>query len=844
MSLRTLFYFYGWRVRAHPLQELLAGAGIAIGVALLFAVQVANTSITGSVEQLIHAITGHAQLEVTARDEQGFDERLVNAVRKVPGVMTAAPSVERRAVVRGPHGQEAIELIGVDLSLAGLGGSATRQFGPGRLKIPRDGILIPDRLSEVTGVDPGEYLTLAIGGQAQRVRVASTLNHAQIGSLTGSSVAIAPLDFTQRLAGMRGRISRILIRARPDDLPIVRTAMTALAGERLDVGPADSTVRRLKSATAPDDQSTALFSAISAMIGVLFAFNAMLLTMPDRRAFVAELRTQGFTPRQVVGVLTFQALVLGVAASVAGLLLGDLLSRTVFHQVPTYLAFTFPIGTQRVVPIGTIALAFGAGIAASLLAACRPLADIYTRRPLDAVYDERGDLGEGINAGLRLGMLLGAVAILVLVTLLAILVPRATIVGVMVLAIALLLVIPAAFATGVPVVERLARRFKRNMLLVAVMGARSAMTRSIAVAAIAALAVFGSIAIGGARNDLVQGLEAGFDDHVGTADIWITTVGKSLTTDPFHLNPRELARLRSAPEFRAVRVYQGGMLDIRDRRVWVIARPLDDPRILPPTQIVEGDLQLAEQRLREDGWAAVSRTIADDRGLHVGESFSFPTPTGPMRLRLAATVTNLGWGSGAVVINTRDYRRHWDMFDPSAIEIDLAPGVTNAAGKQAVAGALDPGHALDVQTAHELDGEFTSLLQEGLTRLGQISALLVIAAALALAAAMSAAIWQRRQRLATHKVQGFKESQLRRILLLEAILVLTVGCAIGAVAGAFAHLLGNRWLELTTGFPASFSLQGMQALTTLVSIMGGAAAIVAVAGYFAARVPPGASFRE
>jgi putative ABC transport system permease protein len=844
LSLRTLFYFYGWRVRAHPLQELLAGAGIAIGVALLFAVQVANTSITGSVEQLIHAITGRAQLELTARDEQGFDQRLVSAVRAVPGVTTAAPSLERRAVVRGPRGQEAIELIGVDLSLAGLGGTATRQFGPGRLKIPHDGILIPDRLSQVTGVGPGEYLTLAIGGRARRVRVASTLNHAQIGSLTGSSVAIAPLAFTQQLAGMAGHISRLFIRANDHDLPIVHTALTALAGKRLDVDPADSTVRRLQSATTPDDQSTALFSAISAMIGVLFAFNAMLLTMPDRRAFVSELRMQGFTPLQVVMVLTFQALVVGVAASVAGLLLGDLLSRTVFHQVPTYLAFTFPIGTQRVVPAQTIALAFGAGIAASLLAASRPLADVFSRRPLDAVYDERGDLGEGINAGLRMGMLLSAVAILVLVTLLVAVAPRATIIGVMVLAVALLLVIPAAFATGVPIVEGLARRLRRNLLLVAVMGARSAMTRSIAVAAIAALAVFGSIAIGGARDDLVHGLEAGFADHVGTADIWITTAGKSLTTDPFHLSARELARLRHAPEFNAVRVYQGGMLDIRDRRVWVIARPPDDPRIVPPTQIVQGDLGLAQRHLRERGWAAVSRTIADDRGLRVGQPFSFPTPTGPMRLRLAATVTNLGWGSGAVIINTRDYRRYWKTNDPSAIEIGLAPHVTAAAGKRAVERALDRGHALDIQTAKELDGEFTSLLQEGLTRLGQISALLVIAAALALAAALSAAIWQRRQRLATYKVQGFKEAQLRRILLLEAILVLAVGCTLGTAAGVFAHLLGNRWLELTTGFPASFSLQGMQALTTLASIMCGAAAIVAVASFFAARVPPGASFRE
>jgi putative ABC transport system permease protein len=844
MSLRTLFYLYGWRLRAHPFQELLAGAGIAIGVSLLFAVQVANHSITGSVEQLIHGITGQAQLELAARDEQGFDARLVRAVRAVPGVETAAPSLERRAIVVGPRGREAIELIGVDASLPGLGGSATRDFGPGGLTIQRAGILIPDRLARVTGTSSGGSIGLELGGRAHRVPIAATLSAAQIGSLTGSSVAVAPLAFAQRLTGMPGRVSRIFVHAQPDRVDDVRAALERIGGGRLNVGPADSMVRRLRSATVPDDQSTTLFSAISAMIGALFAFNAMLLTMPDRRAFIAELRVQGFTPPQVVAVLGFQALVLGVLASLGGLVLGDVLSRTVFHSLPTYLAFTFPIGTQRIVPASVLAISFAAGLAAALLAASRPLFDLFQRRPLDAVHEERGELGEGIDARLRGRLLVAGVAILAVVTISVTLVPRTTIAGVTALALALLLVIPAAFAALAPLLDRAARRLRRNMLLVAVMGARSAMTRSIAVAAIASLAVFGSVAIGGARDDLVHGLKRGFADHVGTADLWITTTGQSLTTDPFRLTPRELARLRSAPEIAAVRRYQGGMLDLHDRRVWLVARPPSDREIVPSSQVVDGALAPAQRRLHEQGWATVSQTIADDMHLRIGAPFALPTPNGTLHLRLAATTTNLGWGSGAIVVNTRDYARGWPSADASAIEIDLAAGASTAAGRAAVRRALGPGRALDVQSAQQLDEEFTSFLQGGLTRLTQISTLLVIAAALALAAAMSAAIWQRRQRLATYKVQGFREAQLRRVVLLEALIVLALGCVLGTVAGVYGHLLGNRWLALTTGFPASFSLEGVQALTTLGTLGLVAVAIVGVAGSIAVRVPPAASFRE
>src|SRR5215218_1222990 len=846
MSPRTLLYLYGWRLRAHPFQELLAGAGIAIGVALLFAVQVANTSVTGSVEQLLHAITGKAQLELAARDDQGLDARMLEIVRGVPGVVTAAPTVEHRGVVAGPSGSEAVELIGVDPSLAALDGQATREFGRGGLSIPERSVLIPDRLSRVTGVEPGDLVTLNMAGRPHRVRVAALLDESEIGSLTGSSVVVAPLAFAQELAGSPGRLSRILIRATPDRVAKVRAFVAAIVGGRMNVETADSTVRRLESASAPNNQSTALFSAISAMIGVLFAFNAMLLTMPDRRAFIAELRMQGFTARQIVAVLGFQAFLLGAAASLAGLVLGDVLSRSVFHAVPTYLAFTFPIGTQRVVPLHTIALAFGSGLLASLLAASRPLADVFSRRSLDGVFEERGELGEGIDASLRRRMLAGALAI-VLATVVAVwIAPAMTIVGVMALGVAVLLTIPAAFASGMPLVDRLARRFRRNLLLVAVMGARSAMTRSVAVAAIAALAVFGSVAINGARGDLVRGLGTGFADQARTADVWVTTVGRSLTTDGFPLDARAVSRLRRAPEVQSVRLYRGGMLDISgpDRRVWVVARPTSDPHIVPPSQVVTGDPALAQRRLHEGGWVAVSRTIADKRGQRIGDTFDVPTPSGSARLRLAATVTNLGWGSGAIILNTRDYRRYWKNDAVVAVGVELAPNVSETAGRRAVVAALGPGRRFDVETAQQFEHEFNSLLQDGLTRLNQISVLPVIAATLALAAAMSASLWQRRPRLAAQKVQGFKDSQLRRTVLFETVLVILIGCIVGALGGAGGHLLGNRWLELTTGFPAPYSLQADETLTALAMILGGVALIVAAVGAFAVRVPPGASFGE
>ena len=843
MSARTLLYLYGWRLRAHPFQELLAGAGIAIGVALLFAVQVANHSITGSVEQLVRGITGEAQLELAGRDEQGLDERLLLAVRAIPGVRAAAPTVERRALVEGPRGTSSLTLMGVDASLATLGGSITRSFVPGGLLLPRSGLLLADGVARAIGVRTAGAVTLRTTGRAYRTRVVSTLGEDQIGSLTESGVAVGPLAWVQGLVGAPQRISRIFVRADPGREAHVEQQLERISAGRFSVGPADSTIRRLEGVTAPDAQSTALFSAISATVGLLFAFNAMLLTLPERRRFVVELRTQGFTTLQVVVTLVFQAVLLGLVASGAGLLVGDLLSRHLFGSIPTYLSFTFPIGTQRIVPPSAVLIAIAAGVLASVLAASRSFADLHGRRALDAVYEEQGDVGESFDTSLRRRLLVAAALFGALAAVLAIAVPVATMVAVAALAAALLCVVPTAFVVSMRWLDVLARRLKRNMLVVALIGARSTMTRSVAVAAIAAIAVFGTITLRGARDDLINGLFAGYADHLATADVWVTSAGRSLTTDSFQVEPAALTRLRRDPAIASVRLYQGGMYDIGNRRIWVIARPRGDHRIVPASQLLDGDLRQADARLHGSGWIALSTALAKHYGVGVGDPFTLPTPSGPHRFRVAAVTTNLSWGPGALIVNTDDYRRAWGSTAPSALEVDTRAGVTPAAGRRAVEQVLGAGRGYDIQTTDQLDREFRGVLVEGLSRLSQISTLMLVSAALALSAALSASIWHRRRRLAAYKVQGFNERQLRRILLLEALTVVSLGAALGAIAGVLGHFLCNRWLELTTGFPAPFSLQLDVTLASAGPVILAAMAFVAVPGYLATRVAPRLGFQ-
>src|SRR6185312_6410261 len=280
-------WLYWLRLRKWPISEALAGIGIATGVALFFAVLVANSSVTGSVEQLVHGITGDSKYALVARDQQGFPEGFAQVVQADRDVRAAAPLVVERASVGGPAGSSTVELVGVTADFASLSGKLVRSFGGLYGVRLANSLLLPEPIARRLGVGPSDPVQLHLFGRAITARVAAVVGKQQIGALADSPVVVGPLRFVQSLSGLRGRVTHVLVAPRPGRDAAVKTALTRIAADRLDVVPSDNEARLVKQAAAPNEQSTGMFAAISMVVGILFAFNAMLLTAPERRRIIA-----------------------------------------------------------------------------------------------------------------------------------------------------------------------------------------------------------------------------------------------------------------------------------------------------------------------------------------------------------------------------------------------------------------------------------------------------------------------------------------------------------------------------------------------------------------------------
>jgi putative ABC transport system permease protein len=837
----NVLHLYRVRLRARLLQELFAVVGIAAGVALLFASQVASSSLSSSVAQLSHGIVGNATLQLIARDAGGFEEGLVRQVRALPGVRVAAPLLEGSANASGPRGHESVELVGADGSLSALGGTLVHhtQLSP---VAGIGAIVLPAPLARKLGVTKfGQEATLELDGRVAQAPLYEQLGARQIGPLISSPIAIAPLAFAQEMTGLSGRVSRVLVEPAPGREAQVRAGLERLAAGRLNVEPASYDEKLFARAAAATNQSTALFAVISALVGFLFAFNAMLLTIPQRRRLIADLRRDGYPPRTVIGVLMFDAVVLGVLACVLGLVLGEELSIHLFHSNPGYLSSAFAVGSQRVVSAQSVGVAVVGGMLAASVAVLSPFKDIVSRQPLAAITEKAGS-GAG-GGGRWLGLvgfvcLAGATAILLAA-------PKAAVLGMVFLVAALLLLLPIPLAATLTLVRRLAPSITSAVPHVAVMELRAGRARAVAIAATGAVAVFGSVAIEAAHGDLLHGLENAAHDMNAFTDVWVSPAGSYnlLKTTPFA--PTQQAALARLPGVSAVRLYRGGLLDIGERRVWVIAPPRAATPLLPASQIVEGDVARAEAQVRAGGWAVVSQAIANEHHLRPGSLFALPTPV-PSTFRVAAVGTNIGWAPGAIIMNATDFARAWGSADASAYNVLLAPGVSQAQGRREIEHALGPptSSGLAVETAEQHAGQQRALSRQGLERLTQIATLILIAAVLAMAAAMGNMVWQRRPRLAKLKLEGFPRAELWRTILLESLLLLGVGCLSGAVFGLYGQQLLDRALANVINFPVVYSFGALVAVTSLALVTAAAVAIVAIPGYLAAGVSPAVALQD
>jgi putative ABC transport system permease protein len=247
------------------------------------------------------------------------------------------------------------------------------------------------------------------------------------------------------------------------------------------------------------------------------------------------------------------------------------------------------------------------------------------------------------------------------------------------------------------------------------------------------------------------------------------------------------------------------------------------------------------------GWIVLSRQIASEHHLKVGAIVRLPTPTGLVALRLAGASTNFGWPTGVIFMSTTDYTKAFATSAITTLGVNLKSYTTiNNINKykDEIERQLGPKSGLEVITPSTRAARIEASGSEGLGQLSEIATLLLAATIVAMVAALGSSIWQQRASLAALRIEGTRPAQLRRLLAVEALVMLGAGCLTGALAGVYGQLIIDGYLKHVTGFPVASLVTAGRPVEIFILVVIVVLALAAIPGWLASRVRPTLAFAE
>ncbi len=393
------------------LRTALTAIAIVLGVAMISGTFVLTDSIDKAFDGIFNEVYAGTDASITGKtafdlSDGGsstappFDESLLKTVEGLDSVSSAIGGVASQST----------QLIGDDGKAIVFGGAPNLGFSvdPSKPEFNTlqlesgswpgdDEVVIDVSTASKKGLEVGDEIGVQSEGPIERVRISGLVRFGGADSIGGATLAGFDLPTAQRLFDKEGKLDQIRVAAAQGVTP------EQLVADIEPILPAGTQVKTSTEQARDDAEGTNQF--ISFLRGFLLAFggialfvgsfviaNSLSITIAQRTREFATLRTLGASRRQVLRSIILEALVVGVTASVVGVVLGLALAKGLFGLFDA-VGFTLPNSGLLFEP-RTAVIGIVTGVLVTLLASLRP-AIRATRVPPIAAVREGAELPEG-----------------------------------------------------------------------------------------------------------------------------------------------------------------------------------------------------------------------------------------------------------------------------------------------------------------------------------------------------------------------------------------------------------------------------------------------------------------
>ncbi len=356
--------------------------GIALGVAALIIVLSVMNGFQKEVRDRMLSVVSHIEIFAPGGAALPNVARTMAEARQNPQVVGVAPFVAAQALLARGEDMKGALVRGIDpahegevTDLAAASAQTLAQLVPGEFRV-----VLGVELARSLGVQVGDAVTLiAPAGQVTPAGVVPRLKQMTVAGTFDSghyeydsALVMLHHEDAQRIFRLEGPTG---IRLKLHDLHQARSVAQALAATISgELWIRDWTQQNRTWFAAVQMEKRMMFIILTLIVAVA-AFNlvsTLVMSVQDKRADIAILRTLGSSPRSIMGIFVVQGAMVGVIGTLAGLLLGlgiafnidvivpaiERLLNASFLPKDIYLISKMPSNPQAgdIVPIGLISL--------------------------------------------------------------------------------------------------------------------------------------------------------------------------------------------------------------------------------------------------------------------------------------------------------------------------------------------------------------------------------------------------------------------------------------------------------------------------------------------------------
>ncbi len=302
--------------RRHRLEGLLCLAGVALGVAVVVAIDSAVKASVESFGGAVSALAERSTHSIFAISGPLSDEQYIALVREKPPY-PLAPVIDRNVLAGG----EMARLMGIDLfSERGLRSITKDQAGfdaEARQKFLTEpgAVVLADELARRLGVGVGKPLELITGGRRVEAHVVGIFRPSGVAASQLNDLILADLATAQEMTDSIGQIDRVDTRLEND---ADEAALARMLPSGLVLRSTRQQAESLENLTASYRLNLMALSLMASFVAVFIVYNSMLVSVRQRTVSLGILRCLGASRRQMAGLYVMEAVAFGVTGELWG----------------------------------------------------------------------------------------------------------------------------------------------------------------------------------------------------------------------------------------------------------------------------------------------------------------------------------------------------------------------------------------------------------------------------------------------------------------------------------------------------------------------------------------------